>query len=93
MDLRLSVQPDGSAVRRGIRVLDVEPGGPAWNANIRTGDILLAVDDTPIGDARAFLLFIAQKSPGDKVDLVVQRDQDMFETYATLIQQPPLGQD
>ena len=88
-DLPLSVQPDGSAVRRGIRVLDVDPGGPAWNANIRTGDILLSADGMPIVDARAFLLSIAQRSPGEQVELVVQRDGDMFETYATLIQQPP----
>jgi len=90
MDLPLSVQPDGSAVRRGIQVLDVDPGGPAWNAGIRTGDFLLAMDGVVIDDARAFLLAIAQKPPGQQVGLVVQRSGDVFETYATLIQQPPL---
>ncbi len=90
LDLPLSVQPDGSAVRRGIQVLDVDPGGPAWNGGIRTGDILLAMDGMVIDDARAFLLTIAQKPPGQQVGLVVQRSGDIFETYATLIQQPPL---
>jgi serine peptidase DegS len=92
LDLPPSVQEDGSAMRSGIRVLDVQAGGPAWNANIRSGDILLSADGVPIGDARAFLLSIAQRNPGDTVELVVQRGGDRFETYAVLIQQPPLRQ-
>ncbi len=89
-DMRLSQQADGSAVRRGIRVWDVAPGGPAWNANLRTGDILLAVNGVDTDDARSVLLAIARMEPGDQVSLVVQRDESVFETYATLIQQPPL---
>jgi S1-C subfamily serine protease len=90
IDLPLSMQPDGSAMRRGIRVLNVEPGGPAWNSGLRTGDILLAVNQIPSDDARSVLLFIAQMAPGDRAELTVQRAGDIFETYATLIQQPPL---
>lgn len=90
-DLPLSMQADGSAVRRGIRVLDVEPGGPAWNASMRTGDILLAVNGVESDDARSVLLSVSRMEPGDQVALMVQRDGNIFETYATLIQQPPLG--
>ena len=90
MDLPLTEQPDGSAVRRGIRVIDVDPGGPAWNASIRPGDILLSADGKAIDDARAFLFEIAGKKPGARVELTVQREGDVFQTYADLIQQPPL---
>lgn len=90
MDLPLSALPDGSAVRRGIRVRDVDPGGPAWNAALRTGDILLSLDGVETDDARSVLLAVARMAPGEQVDLVVQRDGNVFETYATLIQQPPL---
>lgn len=90
VDLPLSVQADGSAVRRGIRVLDVDPSGPAWNAGIRTGDVLIAINGSTADDARAVLLAVSQMSPGELVELVVQRQGDLFETYATLIQQPPL---
>ena len=89
-DLPLSLQTDGSPVRRGIQVRDVTPNGPAWSAGIRAGDILLSIDGDEIVDARALLLTIAQRQPGGRVEFQVQRDNEVFETYATLIQQPPL---
>ena len=89
-DLPLSLQTDGSAVRRGIQVRDVTPNGPAWSAGIRPGDILLSIDKVEVDDARALLLMIAQRQPGVRVEFEVLRDTEIFETYATLIQQPPL---
>lgn len=89
-DLPLSLQTDGSAVRRGIQVREVTPNGPAWNAGIRAGDILLNIDGVEVDDARALLFMIAQRQPGVRVEFQVQRDAEVFETYATLIQQPPL---
>lgn len=90
MDLPLSLQSDGSAVRRGVRVRDVDPRGPAWNANLRSGDIVLAINGMDTNDARSTLLAISRMPPGEEVNLLVQRDDSVFETYATLIQQPPL---
>ena len=89
-DLPLSLQTDGSAVRRGIQVRNVTPNGPAWSAGIRAGDILLSIDAVEVDDARALLLMLAQRQPGSRVELLVQRAGEEFETYATLIQQPPL---
>lgn len=89
-DLPLSLQTDGSSVRRGIQVRDVTPNGPAWSAGIRAGDILLSIDGVEVDDARALLLMLAQRQPGSRVEFQVQRDSETFETYATLIQQPPL---
>ena len=89
-DLPLSLQTDGSAVRRGIQVRDVTLNGPAWNAGVRPGDILLSIDGVEVDDARALLLMIAQRQPGERVEFQVSRDTEIFETYATLIQQPPL---
>jgi serine protease DegS/serine protease DegQ len=90
-DLPLSMQADGSSVRRGIRILDVDPGGPAWNASLRTGDILLAVNGQDTDDARSLYLSISRMVPGEQVNLLVLRDGNAFESYATLIQQPPLS--
>jgi serine peptidase DegS len=89
-DLPLSLQTDGSAMRRGTQVSDITPNGPAWSAGIRPGDIILSIDGVEVTDARALLLMIAQREPGGRVELQVQRDSEVFETYATLIQQPPL---
>jgi serine peptidase DegS len=90
IDLPFSARPDGSAARRGIRVLEVDPGGPAWNGGIRTGDVLLTADGVELDDARAFLFSISNRAPGERVEFTVQREGDEFETYADLIQQPPL---
>jgi len=89
-DLPLSLQTDGSAVRRGIQVREITANGPAWNAGIKPGDILLSMDGVEVDDARALLLMIAQRQPGENVEFKVQRGSEIFETYATLIQQPPL---
>lgn len=89
-DLPLSLQTDGSASRHGVEVREVTPGGPAWSAGIRPGDVLLSLDGEQLGDARALLLDISQRQPGGRVEFQVQRGGEVFETYATLIQQPPL---
>ena len=64
--------------------------GPAWNAGIRQGDIILALDGETVTDAGQFLLAISQREPGSEVELDVSRGSETFQTYATLIQQPPL---
>jgi len=89
-DIRPTAMADGTLIRRGIGVRDVSKDGPAWNAGIRQGDIILALDGKPLVDASQFLLAISQREPGSKVELKVSRASETFETYATLLQQPPL---
>jgi serine peptidase DegS len=89
-DLHPTAQPDGSAARRGINVREVSRGGPAWNAGIRQGDIILSLGGDSVDDASQFLLQISQLEPGSQVELEIHRRQETFLTYATLIQQPPL---
>jgi len=89
-NIRPTALPDGSSIRRGINVREVVPDGPAWNAGIRQGDVILALDGETVSDARQFLLAISQRAPGSEVELDVTRRAESFQTYATLIQQPPL---
>jgi serine peptidase DegS len=89
VDIRPQLQPDGSLAREGIVVGWVDDLGPAWNAGIRQGDIILALDGEPVSDANQFQLAISQREPGSTVELDVNRRGESFQTYATLIQQPP----
>jgi serine peptidase DegS len=89
-DLWRRTLPDGSVIRRGVRVGEVERGSPAWNAGLREGDIIVSLDGEAVSDASRFLLAISQREPGSQVELDVNRDEESFQTYATLIQQPPL---
>ncbi|MDT8319847.1 MAG: trypsin-like peptidase domain-containing protein [Xanthomonadales bacterium] len=89
-DLRPTRMADGSTKRRGISVLEVARGGPAWSAGIRQGDVILALDGETVTDASQFFFQISQREPGSQVELLVARGAETFETYATLIQQPPL---
>lgn len=89
-ELRPMASPDGSPARQGIGVQEVFRGGPAWNAGIRQGDIILSLDGEPVDEPNRFLLKIAQSEPGSDVELEVFRKPETFSTYATLIQQPPL---
>jgi S1-C subfamily serine protease len=89
-NLRPTSRSDGSVVRRGISIRDVAKDGPAWNAGIRQGDIIIKLDGELVDDASQFLLRISQREPGSQVELMILRRNETFETYATLIQQPPL---
>jgi serine peptidase DegS len=89
-DLRPERQLDGSRMRRGIGVLAVAKDGPAWNAGIRQGDVILSLDGQPVSDASQFLLTISQREPDSQAEMEVMRNGVSFQTYATLMQQPPL---
>jgi serine protease DegS len=90
VDIRPSRQPDGSLAREGIAVGWVAEQGPAWDAGIRQGDVIVALDGEPVTDANQFQLAISQREPGSRVELDVVRRLESFQTYATLIQQPPM---
>jgi S1-C subfamily serine protease len=62
--------------RSGVRVLQALPDRPAARAGIRTGDILLSLNGTPLGDdpARQVTTLMRDVEPGDTVVVVLHRD-------------------
>ncbi|WP_299558857.1 S1C family serine protease [uncultured Mycolicibacterium sp.] len=56
--------------RPGVFIQDVLPGGPAAAAGLRPGDILIALDGTPLDSATALTFVLDRHYPGDVVDLV-----------------------
>jgi serine peptidase DegS len=88
-DLHAMPLPDGSILKVGVSVGRVQRDGPAWNAGLKPGDLILSLDGESFSDAGRFRLAISQREPGSQVELEVHRDRATFMTYATLIQQPP----
>jgi serine protease DegS len=89
----LNLQPgpatDGKVRAAALTVREVMREGPAWIAGIRQGDEILSLDGEIFPDSQSFELKIAMSQPGKRVELLISRNGQKFETYATLIQQPP----
>ncbi|WP_104201783.1 Do family serine endopeptidase [Billgrantia saliphila] len=63
----------GLQTPRGVVISGVVPDGPADQAGLRPGDVLLEVDGRPILDARAAMSDIAAIQPGATLPLTVVR--------------------
>jgi serine protease Do len=69
---------------RGALVSQVEPGGAAARAGIKAGDVILAVNGTPIAHAEELPRKVARNQPGSEIHLTVVRDKQPHDMKATL---------
>lgn len=60
----------------GVVVTDVEPGSPAADAGIRTGDVIREVNRNPVKDAQDFVQKIEKAKDQENVLLFLQRGQN-----------------
>lgn len=65
-----SGEPEGG----GIRVAGVSPGGPAEEAGVKQGDVIVAIRSKPVTTSREVVQAMAAVKPGDVVTLGVRRD-------------------
>jgi S1-C subfamily serine protease len=82
----IGVQVDPASGPEGARVLDVSPGGPAADAGVRAGDIIVAVNDASIaGDdaARKLVDRMRQVRSDSKVKLSIKRDGKLKQLELT----------
>jgi putative serine protease PepD len=70
--------------RQGAQVVDVAPGTPAESAGLRSGDVVVGIDDHSVGSAESLTGFVRQYSSGDQVTLTVIRDGESIEVPVTL---------
>ncbi|HEX5326717.1 MAG TPA: PDZ domain-containing protein, partial [Acetobacteraceae bacterium] len=75
----------------GAIITSVDPSSPAQEANLRAGDVILAVGDTPVSDPRALIRTIALLDPGSAVDLTIWRNHARQIISVTPIQWPNMG--
>ncbi|HET6448810.1 MAG TPA: PDZ domain-containing protein, partial [Conexibacter sp.] len=74
--------PDGAAVA------DVVGGGPADDAGVRRDDVIRRVDGETVQDPEDVAAAIGDDKPGDKVDVVVERDGRTLTLHVTLGKRP-----
>jgi S1-C subfamily serine protease len=79
----------GLAVDHGALVAQVAPGGPAQQAGIRQGDVIVAFDETPVNSSEDLGRLILDRSPGAAVVVrVVRADGKVENVKATLGTRP-----
>ncbi len=73
---------------RGALVAGVNSGGPADQAHLRNGDIVLSFNGTPVKNTHALPRIVADTDVGKQVPLSVWRDGHEVALQATLAEKP-----
>ncbi len=63
-------EPNGG----GVRVDGVSPGGPAAEAGVKAGDVIVAVSAKPVTTGRELVRAMEAVEPGEKIELGLKRD-------------------
>jgi len=78
----LAVRGDPEA--RTVTLADIQPDGPAANAGLQDGDRLVSIAGKPVQWEFDFNKALLASSPGDRVDVVVERDGQTVHTNMVL---------
>src|SRR5262249_37493388 len=79
----LNLDPD-----KGILVEDLVEDGPAENADIHVGDVVLSMDGTPLHNVREFGLQLYQYAIGDTAKLEVMRGSEKLNVDVAVTESP-----
>jgi S1-C subfamily serine protease len=73
---------------RGVLVAGVLRGGPSDKAGVKPGDILTAVNGTPVADPQGMLNAVAALQPGSSARLSLRRQSQALEVTVTVGRRP-----
>lgn len=73
---------------RGVLVSDLVPGGPAQDAGLQRGDVVVSIDGTRVDDPDAFAYRFATKGIGGTTDVQVVRQGEQRDLEVALIAPP-----
>jgi putative serine protease PepD len=80
----LGTIPDMTDNPGGVRLLGVRAGSPAEQAGLRGDDIITRIGDLDIPDLQAMTNALRSHEPGDTVDIVIRRGNQVTTVRATL---------
>jgi serine protease Do len=72
----------------GVLVADVEPDGPADDAGVKVGDVILTLDGQAMDDARQLQVGIYRHRKGDKLNLELQRGDQTLKAQVEVAELP-----
>ena len=72
----------------GALALSVQEGGPAANAGIRAGDVLIRLDGDKLNSPEDLLAALRNRSPGQTVTVEFRRGADTQEVKVVLVARP-----
>jgi len=78
----------GLPVEAGAYISDVSPDGPAAEAGLQAGDIIVQIGDQPLSDENPFINALYDYSAGDSVILQIMRSQETIELQVTFGEHP-----
>jgi S1-C subfamily serine protease len=88
LDLRL-VRALGLKSTRAVEVLSLEPTGPAAASELRSGDLLVGVNDDAVDGIDALQRQLSRVAPGTALTLRVVRRTQLLELALTAREPPP----
>jgi S1-C subfamily serine protease len=68
--------------RTGLRVVEVVGGSPAERSGLRPGDVVLAVDVTPLEDAQSLQRLLFEDAIGTRMEITVLRNGALVDVVA-----------
>jgi S1-C subfamily serine protease len=86
--LGVETSPASPGTNSGAVVRAVVPDGPAERAGIKRGDVVIGVDGLTVGDPSDIAAAIANKKPGEEVEVKFQRSGSTATLKATLGTRP-----
>jgi serine protease DegS/serine protease DegQ len=73
---------------RGVLIAGVLRGGPSDKAGVKPGDVLTAVNDTPVADPQGMLNLVAALQPGSSARLKLRRQSQALELSVSVGRRP-----
>jgi len=79
------------SVDHGVLIVSTTPNGSAASAGLKTGDVILQIDNTPVTDVQSLSDALLSKNPGDTVAVTINRGGQQMTVNVTLGEVPANG--